>query len=72
MTDRQQPRPIHARLELTPADSRQRALAGRLEDGYGRIDQALREGADIAAWEEFWVQLLHQYEAVCDDRQLAA
>ena len=47
-------------------------LEGRLEDGYRRIDQALRDGADVAAWESFWIRLLREYETVCDDFHAAA
>lgn len=51
---------------------RRAGLERRLEDGYERIDQALRDGADVAAWEAFWIQLLREYEAVCDDLRPAA
>ena len=51
---------------------RRESLEQRLEDGYQRIDQALRDGADIDAWEDFWIQLLGEYEAVCNDLGLAA
>ena len=50
-------------------------LHRRLEDGYRRIDQALRHGEDVEAWEAFWISLLREYEAVCDeaaDENLAA
>jgi hypothetical protein len=26
-------------------------------------------GEDVTAWEDFWIDLLHQYEAVCDKRK---
>ncbi|HET9017364.1 MAG TPA: hypothetical protein VFN57_17315 [Thermomicrobiaceae bacterium] len=42
------------------------ALQLRLEDGYQRIEQALVTGQDVTHWEDFWVQLLAQYEQVCD------
>ena len=41
-------------------------LERRLEDGYRRIDAAQREGQDVAAWEAFWIELLHQYEGLSD------
>jgi len=47
--------------------ARRRTLERRLDDGYLRIDQALRSGEDIDAWEDFWIHLLHEYESVCDD-----
>lgn len=55
-------------LRLERIDGRQEALRRRLEDGYGRIEVALADGQDVTQWETFWVDLLHQYEALCDDR----
>jgi hypothetical protein len=48
------------------------ALAERLEDGYRRIDEAERCGADVSAWEAFWLKLLHEYELLCDELEHAA
>lgn len=44
-------------------------LYRRLELGYERIARGLAEGKDVAAWEDFWVALLKEYEAVCDELQ---
>lgn len=41
-------------------------LETRLENGYEMINKAEAEGKDVAAWEEAWLSLLLQYEAVCD------
>lgn len=41
-------------------------LERRLNDGWSRIEEALRRGDDVAAWEAFWIDLLHQYEAAFD------
>ena len=41
-------------------------LERRLEDGYRRIEEAKAQGRDIQAWEEFWFQLLREYEEICD------
>lgn len=38
----------------------------RLEDGYTRIENARQLGQDVAAWEDFWIDLLHQYERDMD------
>ena len=46
----------------TSDDPRSRSLESRLEDGYRRIEQAHARGEDITAWEEFWIDLLKQYE----------
>lgn len=51
---------------------RSEILVRRLEDGYRRIDQAIAAGSDVSAWETFWIDLLHEYEAVCDELQEAA
>ena len=53
-------------------DGRRRVLVHRLDDGYRRIDDALHDGADIEAWEDFWLGLLREYEAVCDEIKIAA
>lgn len=47
-------------------------LVQRLEDGYRRIDEAQRLGADTTAWEEFWLKLLREYELLCDELDHAA
>ncbi len=40
-------------------------LAERLADGWERIERAVADGQDIAAWESFWLELLGQYERAC-------
>jgi hypothetical protein len=40
-------------------------LAQRLETGFQRIERAEREGRDVSEWEQLWISLLHEYEAVC-------
>lgn len=52
--------------------ARRQTLEGRLDDGYRRIDEALQHGADVGTWEGFWIGLLHEYEAVCDELRPAA
>lgn len=47
-------------------------LERRLEDGYARIEYARTRGQDVAAWEEFWIELLHQYESAVDHYPAAA
>lgn len=48
-------------------EDRCNSLAGRLEDGWRRIDEAQKLGADIRKWEDFWFQLLDDYTAACDE-----
>ena len=47
-------------------------LEHRLDDGYRRIEEARLQGRDVQAWEEFWIQLLREYEEICDGLRLAA
>lgn len=51
---------------------RRRALEDRLEDGYRRIEDALGQGSDVAAWEGFWIGLLRQYQTVYEELRPAA
>lgn len=54
------------------ADRKLRALERRLDDGYRRIDGAHLSGQDISTWEDFWIDLLRQYESAADDLAIAA
>lgn len=56
----------------TPFADHLAALEQRLADGYARIEDARLSGEDVTAWEEFWIDLLHQYEAVVDGLPEAA
>ncbi len=51
---------------------RRRVLERRLDDGYLRIEEALRAGADVTTWEDFWLALLADYESVCEPERQAA
>lgn len=44
-------------------------LYGHLEQGYARLQQRIMQGQDASEWEEFWVNLLNEYERVCDELQ---
>lgn len=44
----------------------------RLEDGFELIEVRRAAGIDVTRLEEFWIELLHQYEALCDSRPMAA
>jgi len=50
-------------LRASATKPRQKSLESRLEDGYARIEQAQARGEDVTAWEEFWIDLLREYEA---------
>jgi hypothetical protein len=60
--------------ERSALETRRDSLYERLEEGYGRIERGLDEGRDITTWEDLWLSLLNEYEAVCDQlqRDLAA
>ena len=63
-----------ARLDtrLAAIADRRRVLERRLEEGYLRIEEALRGGADVTAWEDFWLALLADYESVSEPERQAA
>ena len=47
-------------------------LIERLELGDTRIREAQAAGEDVGSWEDFWIDLLHEYEQVCRDLGQAA
>ena len=47
-------------------------LERRLEDGYRMIEDRMSAGSDVTELEEFWISLLLQYEALCDELPMAA
>jgi hypothetical protein len=51
---------------------RRAMLKRRLDDGYRRIDAALKDGEDVARWEDFWLGLLREYEALVGRGERAA
>lgn len=59
------PRPI---LDLV---EHRDALARRLDDGFVRIEQAIGAGEDVKTWEDFWLSLLAEYEAISDELNAA-
>jgi len=48
------------------------SLEHRLHEGYLRIEEALAAGQDVTSWERFWIELLHQYEFICNQLRQAA
>lgn len=51
--------------EIPASSSNLAVLERRLDDGYERIEQAIARGESVSHWEDFWLDLLHQYEAAC-------
>ncbi len=48
--------------EITNDESDLDLLVRRLDAGYARIEDAQNAGQDLADWEEFWIDLMHQYD----------
>jgi hypothetical protein len=45
----------------------------RLDIGAAKIEEARSQGKNVTLWEDYWIQLLRQYEAICDKlRDLAS
>ncbi len=69
MKKRTQPQP-QAQVSLEEVQvSSLRVLEQRLDDGYRRIESGQLLGEDITQWEEFWIDLLHQYEQLTDQAE---
>lgn len=43
-----------------------RRIEMRLGVGFEKIVEAADNGDDVSRWEEVWIQLLHEYEALHD------
>lgn len=44
----------------------------RLQDGFVRIGEAMRQGVDVDNWERHWIELLREYEHLNDEAAQAA
>ena len=44
-----------------------RTLEERLNNGYELIDKRRAAGLDVTKLEDFWIELLHEYEAACQE-----
>ncbi len=55
------------RLELIQLlEMKRNELIERLDKGAARIEEARAQGQDVSNWEDYWIQLLRNYEKVCD------
>jgi hypothetical protein len=59
-------------VQFGDLERQQSAIVRRLDDGYLRIEQAIVTGEDVRAWEDFWITLLADYEALSDRLSTAA
>lgn len=50
------------RSDVTESNNQVDILAKRLDDGWKRIEDAQRRGQDVMDWNDFWIDLLRQYE----------
>ena len=53
-------------------DQSLRRLEERLNEGYEMIERRRAGGLDVSKLEDFWIELLHEYEARCDSEPIAA
>lgn len=49
-----------------------RRLEERLNEGYEMIEHRRAADLDVSKLEDFWIELLHEYEARCDNEPIAA
>jgi hypothetical protein len=51
-------------------DTREQRIAkleARLQDGFQRIGEATANGVSVTHWEDAWIDILREYEAVSDE-----
>ena len=51
---------------MTP-NERISTLEKRLNDGWDIIEKRKAMAVDVSKLEDFWIELLHEYEAACDE-----
>lgn len=54
------------KITISRLEEKRDEYVSRLDEGAIKIEEARRQGKIVSSWEEFWLQLLHQYEAVSD------
>lgn len=59
-------------LPLRSLEDDRASLERRLAEGYEKIEEAIAKGQDVASWERFWIELLHEYEEICNRLRAAA
>jgi phage terminase Nu1 subunit (DNA packaging protein) len=58
---------LQARAEkIVELRHRQERLVERLDTGAALIEEKRARGDDVTQYEDFWIQLLRDYEAVCE------
>jgi hypothetical protein len=51
-------------MTLSELKAKQEEYEIRLDVGAARIEEARAQGKDVDTWEDYWIQLLRQWEAV--------
>ena len=54
---------------MTPQERHIATLEERLNNGYALIAARKAQGYDVTKLEDFWIDLLHEYEAACDEAE---
>lgn len=52
--------------KIKELEERRDGYQERLDIGATKIEEARYQGKDVTMWEDYWIQLLRRYEAVCD------
>jgi hypothetical protein len=51
---------------MTTPKQNAETLRARLEAGYAKIDEGMRQDQNTEPWVDFWLRLLREYEELCD------
>ena len=58
---------VQAKPTVAEIEAQCERLVSRLEDGFDKIIAASAKGQDTTRWEDVWLQLLADYERLCDE-----
>lgn len=53
-------------ITLQELELKRDGLVERLNKGEARIENARKGGEDVTEWEDYWIDLLRQYEITCN------
>ena len=53
-------------MTLAELEDKKNEYVDRLDVGAAKIEEYRAQGKDTSTWEDYWIQLLNQYSAVCD------
>lgn len=52
--------------QIATLEAKKEEYVARLDTGAVKIEEGRAQGKDVSDWEDFWISLLRQYEAICD------